>query len=52
MLDDVDEEGEEGVDDRKPLGLLFAGNGNFTIANPIEEVLDAFDVRIVGDDSN
>jgi hypothetical protein len=52
VLDDVDEEGEEGVDDRKPLGLLFAGNGNFTIANPIEEVLDAFDVRIVGDDSN
>jgi hypothetical protein len=52
VLDDVDEDGEEGSDDRKPVGLLFAGNGNFTIANPIEEVLDAFDVRIVGDDSD
>ncbi|UCF66070.1 MAG: hypothetical protein JSV80_09690 [Acidobacteriota bacterium] len=52
VVDDVDDDGEQGSDDRRPVGLLFAGNGNFTIANPIEEVLDRFDVRIVGDDSN
>lgn len=46
---DIDEEGEAGADDRRPVGLLFAGDGRFTIANPIDEVLDAFGVRIVGD---
>ncbi len=28
--------------DRNPVGLLFAGNGSVTIANPINEVLAAF----------
>lgn len=49
VADDVDDEGEAGPDDRRPVALLFAGNGRFTIANPIGEVLDAFSVRIVGD---
>lgn len=37
------------ADDRKPIGLLFAGGGRFTIANPIEPVLDTFDVDIDGE---
>jgi len=37
-----------GADDRKPVGLLFAGGGGVTIANPIEAVLDEFGVTIVG----
>jgi hypothetical protein len=51
VRDDVDEDGVEGSEDRKPVALLFAGDGRLTIANPIDEVLDAFGVRIVGDDS-
>jgi hypothetical protein len=51
VRDDVDEDGVEGSEDRKPVALLFAGDGRLTIANPIDEVLDAFSVRIVGDDS-
>ena len=37
--------------DRNPVGLLFAGNssGSFAWANPIEEVLDAFNVEIDGE---
>ena len=33
-----------GINDRKPVGLLFAGNetGTFTVANPIDAVLTAF----------
>ena len=46
-----DEDGVEGREDRKPVALLFAGDGRLTIANPIDEVLDAFGVRIVGEDS-
>ena len=46
---DVDEEGVEGEKDRRPVGLLFAGDGSLTIGNPIGTVLDAFGVRIVGD---
>jgi hypothetical protein len=38
---------------RKPVGLLFAGanflNADFTIANPIDEVLDAFIMTIDGE---
>ena len=32
--------------DRRPVGLLFAGSPTSTIANPIDVVLDRFDVRI------
>jgi hypothetical protein len=37
-----------GDDDRKPVGLLFASttDGVYTIANPIDDVLDAFAVEI------
>jgi hypothetical protein len=40
-----------GVNDRKPVGLLFAStsDGVYTIANPINEVLAAFGVTIDGD---
>jgi len=31
-----------GMDDRKPVGLLFAGSSLYTIANPINAVLAAF----------
>jgi len=34
--------------DRRPVGLLFAGTTTTTIANPIDLVLDRFDVRIDG----
>lgn len=46
---DVNEDGESGADDRRPVGLLFAGDGRFTIANPIDPVLDRFGVTIVED---
>ena len=38
-------------DDRRPVGLLFAGNRFFgyAIANPIDVVLTRFGVTIVGD---
>jgi hypothetical protein len=52
VQDDVNEDGVEGSEDRKPVALLFAGDGRLTIANPIDEVLDAFSVRIVGEDSS
>ena len=35
-------------DHLKPVGLLFAGSSRYTIANPIEPVLDAFGVTIDG----
>jgi len=38
------------MQDRRPVGLLFAGSANSTIANPIDEVLDRFGVRIDGGD--
>lgn len=37
--------------DRFPVGLLFAGGGQITIANRIHEVLDFFNMEIDGDSS-
>lgn len=37
-----------GRDDRRPVGLLFAGSNTHTIANPIDLVLDRFSVEIDG----
>ena len=37
-----------GGDDRRPVGLLFAGSNTHTIANPIDLVLDRFGVTIDG----
>lgn len=37
-----------GKDDLKPVGLLFAGGGGYTIAKPIDLVLEAFGVEIDG----
>jgi hypothetical protein len=34
--------------DRRPVGLLFAGTQTTTLANPIDLVLDRFDVRVDG----
>lgn len=39
---------EKGQNARRPVGLLFAGGGGTTIANPIDEVLARFNVTIVG----
>ena len=39
---------QKGSDARKPVGLLYAGGGGVTIANPIDAVLSAFGVTIVG----
>jgi hypothetical protein len=36
-------------DDRKPVGLLFAGSSSVTIANPIKAVLDSLGVTIDGE---
>jgi hypothetical protein len=38
-----------GVEDRKPVGLLFASGTGITIANPINEVLRALNVVIDGE---
>ena len=45
----VDGKGKNKADDRKPVGLLFAGNPFITIANPIDPVLTAFGVAIDGE---
>jgi hypothetical protein len=45
----LDGKGKSRGDDRKAVGLLFAGSRQFTIANPIEEVLTSFGVTIDGD---
>jgi len=37
-----------GANDRKPVGLLYAGSSSYTIANPIGPVLSAFGVTIDG----
>lgn len=37
------------LNDRRPVGLLFAGSAASTLANPIDLVLDRFGVRIDGD---
>jgi hypothetical protein len=39
----------KGPDDCKAVGLLFAGSSSFTVANPIDDVLDAFKVSIDGE---
>ncbi len=39
---------EKGGDKLKPVGLLYAGSSNSTIANPIDAVLDEFGVTIDG----
>jgi hypothetical protein len=39
---------ERGSDAERPVGLLFAGGGGTTVANPIDQVLDALGVTIVG----
>lgn len=38
-----------GTNDRRPVGLLFAGSSFYTIANPIGDVLSAFQVTIDGE---
>jgi len=35
--------------DKNPVGLLFAGSSTMTVANPIDAVLEAFDVTIDGE---
>lgn len=39
---------QKGPDTRKPVGLLFAGGGGITVANPIDAVLNRFGVSIDG----
>jgi hypothetical protein len=41
--------GRNKQDDRKTVGLLFAGNTTYTIANPIDAVLTRFGVTIDGE---
>ena len=38
---------QKGQDDRKPVGLLYAGGFNVTIANPIDDILSEFSVQVV-----
>ena len=45
----ADGKGRNKGDDRKPVGLLFAGSTSMTVANPIDAVLAAFSVTV--DDS-
>jgi hypothetical protein len=44
----VDGKGRNKAEDRKPVGLLFAGSSLVTIANPIDPVLERFSVTIDG----
>lgn len=39
----------KGSNNRKPVALLFAGSKTFTVANPIDAVLDAFEVTVDGE---
>ena len=39
----------KGKNDRKPVGMLFAGSQGAAIANPIDAVLNEFGVTIIGD---
>ena len=41
-------QGRNKANDRKPVGLLFAGSSAYTVANPIDAVLAAFGVTIDG----
>ena len=34
------------LEGNNPVGLLFAGSSSYTIANPIDDVLDAFGVTV------
>jgi hypothetical protein len=45
----ADGKGKDKANDRKPVGLLFAGSDLMTVANPIEMVLDTFGVTIDGE---
>lgn len=45
----IDAKRKNKEDDHKPVGLLFAGSSLVTIANPIDQVLDRFDVTIDGE---
>lgn len=45
----VDGKGRSKADDRKPIGLLFAGSQFYTIANPIGAVLARFGVTVDGE---
>lgn len=45
----LDGKGQNKENDRKPIGLLFAGSIQYTIANPINEVLLRLGVTIDGD---
>jgi hypothetical protein len=38
-----------GSDDRRPVGLLFAGSPTTTVANPIDAVLAAFGITVDGE---
>lgn len=31
---------------RSPMGLLFAGGGGYTFANPLQDVLNALDIHL------
>ena len=44
-----DSKGKNKTDDRKPVGLLFAGSSVVTIANPIDAVMNRFGVVIDGE---
>ena len=39
----------KGANERKPVGLLFAGGSGFTVANPIDAVLNRFGVTVDGE---
>ena len=45
----ADGKGPNKADNRKPVGLLFAGSFFVTIANPIDPVLNRFDVTVDGE---
>ncbi len=45
----VDGKGKDRADDRKPVGLLFAGSAFITVANPIDPVLARFGVTVDGE---
>jgi hypothetical protein len=43
-----DGKGKTRLDDRRPVGLLFAGSSSITVVNPIDAVLTRFGVTIDG----
>jgi hypothetical protein len=44
-----DRQGKNTTNDRKPVGVLFAGSSRHTIANPIDAVLDTLGVTVDGE---